>query len=541
MSASRLLDADNGLLAGSTKQDPDARPVRFDYLRRRTNVYVIIAVTFTVILSLFQVLPKAKPTERNVILMISDGFGPASQVMARNYYKEVNGLPRTAKLPLDDILVGSSRTLSSSSFVTDSAAGATAFACALKTYNGAIGVASDRLPCATVLEAAKAKGFLTALVVTSRITHATPASFSAHVPDRNLEQEILLYQLGNYSLGRNVDLMFGGGYCFYLPKGEPGSCRTDDADPKAVAGRYGWNVVSTRKEFDALSDSARLPLAGLFALDHISYEIDRNDAEQPSLSEMAAKALKILKANCKGCPGFFLMIEGSRIDMAAHRLTANIRSNDAPTHVREILEYNKVINETKKFVEANPGSTMISVSDHETGGVSVGTQLTAAYPTYEWKPLVLANVKNSSETISKALVAYSGDDMRKFVSSVVLPVWMDVKDATDEEVEFLATKNRTFFEYDNFVTKIISRRAVLGWSTHGHSAVDVNLYAYGVDSEKLRGNHDNTDIGKFIIGALELDMDFATSKLGSIAMAMPENQTGHPALQHFHQNVNKTV
>ncbi|KAJ1651299.1 vacuolar alkaline phosphatase, partial [Coemansia sp. RSA 25] len=119
--------------------------------------------------------------KRNVILMISDGFGPASETMARNYVQQINDLPVGFQSSLDEILVGSSRTRSKDSLVTDSAAGATAFSCLIKTYNGAIAVADDKMPCGTVLEAAKLqRGMLTGLVATSRITHATPASFSAH-------------------------------------------------------------------------------------------------------------------------------------------------------------------------------------------------------------------------------------------------------------------------------------------------------------------------------------------------------------------------
>lgn len=120
-------------------------------------------------------------SKKNVILMVSDGFGPASETLARNYYQRVNNLPLNFKMPLDTILIGQSRTRSSNSLVTDSAAGATAFSCAMKTFNGAIGVDPMKKSCGTVLEAAKLNGFATGLVVTSRITHATPASFAAHV------------------------------------------------------------------------------------------------------------------------------------------------------------------------------------------------------------------------------------------------------------------------------------------------------------------------------------------------------------------------
>ncbi|CAG8529187.1 15898_t:CDS:2 [Acaulospora colombiana] len=180
------------------------------------------------------------PTKRNVILMISDGFGPASETFARDYYQYVNDLPYNYVTPLDKILVGSSRTRSSNSLVTDSAA-----------------VNPEGSPCGTILEAAKEIGMVTGLVVTSRITHATPASFSAHVVSRNLEYNIATQQIGDYPLGRNVDLMFGGGRCYFLPNSSEGSCRPDTRDVLSEAKKLGFHYLSTREEFDKLETNSQ--------------------------------------------------------------------------------------------------------------------------------------------------------------------------------------------------------------------------------------------------------------------------------------------
>lgn len=121
-----------------------------------------------------------------------------------------------------------------------------------------------------------------------------------------------------------------------------------------------------------------LPLMFLFTPDHMSYEIDRDPSVEPSLKEMAAKTLSILaEKTAQSNKGFFVMIEGSRIDMAAH-------SQDPATHVREILAYQDTIAHVKEFVDAHPNTVMISVSDHETGGVSVARQVGSAYPEYRW-------------------------------------------------------------------------------------------------------------------------------------------------------------
>jgi alkaline phosphatase len=238
--------------------------------------------------------------------MISDGFGPASQTMARNFAQYSNNYSVGYQLPLDTILVGSSRTRSASSLVTDSAAGATAFSCMLKTYNGAIAVDVDGRPCGTVLEAAKELGFVTGLVATSRITHATPATFAAHVSSRAEESDIALQMIGNYSLGRRADLMFGGGSCFFKPKESPGSCRNDSIDVFSMARDIGWNVYQDKKEFEG---QYTLPVLNLFAPDMMSYEIDRDPQIEPSLTEMSLKALDILnRASKERSTKFFIIL-----------------------------------------------------------------------------------------------------------------------------------------------------------------------------------------------------------------------------------------
>ncbi|KAJ2910972.1 vacuolar alkaline phosphatase [Coemansia aciculifera] len=454
--------------------------------------------------------------KRNIILMISDGFGPASETMARNYVQQINDLPVGFQSPLDEILVGSSRTRSKSSLVTDSAAGATAFSCLLKTYNGAIAVADDKLPCGTVLEAAKLqRGMLTGLVATSRITHATPASFSAHVTHRDMEDLIAEYQIGNYSLGPVVDLMFGGGRCHFMPNTHANaSCRMDARDLWSEARAAGFNTLSTRKQFDDLASHGRgaamsLPLLGAFASSHMDYEIDRDATAQPSLAEMSAKALGILDAATKKKnAGFFLMIEGSRIDMAAH-------TNDPAAHLRDIVAYWDAISVARTYVDEHPDTVLISVSDHETGGFSVAKQLTPSYPEYLWNPRALEHVRHSIEYISYKLLAQPTSDQEaryRYVSDTVFAEWLGIKDAKHGEI-MAVTQELESIKLRQLLSDVISNRAQIGWATHGHSAVDVNLYAYGKDAHLLRGNHENTDIGKFIVDQLGLDLAKVSGKI----------------------------
>ena len=135
----------------------------------------------------------SKPTgKRNLIFMVSDGMGPASLSLTRSFRQFEGDLAIDDILNLDQHLLGQSRTRSSSSLVTDSAAGATAFSCGRKSYNGAISMLDGYVPCGTVLEAAKRAGYMTGLVVTTDLTDATPACFASHVNTRGGNRTVLL-------------------------------------------------------------------------------------------------------------------------------------------------------------------------------------------------------------------------------------------------------------------------------------------------------------------------------------------------------------
>ena len=308
--------------------------------------------------------------------------------------------------------------------------------------------------------AAKASGYLTGLVATSRITHATPASFAAHVISRDMESDIALYEIGNYTLGRSVDLLFGGGLCFFIPIGQNGSCRTDDISALQRAKDLGWNIGTDKHYFDNLDPkTVSLPLMNLFASDHMSYEVDRNASLQPSLKEMSLKALNILSNSIHNTKGFFMMIEGSRIDMASH-------TNDPVAHLHDILAYQETISAVKEFVDAHPDSILISISDHETGGISVGHQLGPKYPVYEWYPSALEHVQHSAEYISRALLKLPNGTRTDFIKDIIMTQWLHISDYTLQDIYFLdQEKNHEIIE--SYLGHLISDRAGLGWSTHG--------------------------------------------------------------------------
>lgn len=443
--------------------------------------------------------PSERPT--NIILLIPDGFGPASGTMARDYLRKYKGV---RALALDSIQTGSVRTFSTSSRVTDSAAGATAYATGHKTYNGAIAVDTLKQPVATILQAAHRRGMATGLVATSRITHATPASFSAHVENRWMENDIAVQQIAS-----GADVILGGGKRHFVPASVDGSRREDDRNLIDEAAANGYQVVESRDELMGVSAG---PVLGLFSMSHMDYEIDRYADEQPSLSEMTEKTLELLSADEDG---YFVMIEGSRIDHAGH-------SNDAAAHLHDILAYDEAVATALEHA-ANEGNTLVvSVSDHETGGLSLGRDIQkddGVDGVYAWRPEVLHRIQGSHGAMFDAAEegwstlndnATSSDSVA--VITEVLSDMAAIDDVTAAEKDAIADQLDSYGL--NFVlSDIIERRAVIGWTTRGHTAVDVNLYAFGPGSAHFRGNMDNTRVGEILAMLMNADLDALTTDL----------------------------
>lgn len=382
ISNDRDLAEEDALLTGQRiKRGDNARGWKF-WREIGLFVWALLATAVVIILAVVYQKQHQSPKhgdsdpsgKRNLIFMVSDGMGPTSLSLTRSFNQFQNGLPWSDQLVIDQHLIGQSRTRSTSSLITDSAAGATAFSCGLKSYNGAISVLPNHDPCGTVLEAAKKAGYMTGLVVTTRITDATPACFAAHVNMRSEEDRIAEQLIGDYPLGRVVDLMLGGGRCHFLPNTTEGSCRDDDKDIVAMAKEKGFSYVDNRKGFNGLKSGAAVhfPLLGLFANTDIPYEVDRRNEDDiyPSLHEMAETALKALSDATKNSDkGFFLMIEGSRIDHAGHQ-------NDPVAQVHEVLAYDKAFSSVLEFLEKDPvEAVMVSTSDHETGGLAAARRM----------------------------------------------------------------------------------------------------------------------------------------------------------------------
>jgi alkaline phosphatase len=422
---------------------------------------------------------------RNVILFIPDGFGPAHGTMARDFKRD--HLQQGSSLAMDAIEVGSIRTHATDSRVTDSAASATAYATGVKTYNGAISVDTEQRPLGTVLQAAKRRGLATGVVTTTRITHATPAAFVAHVPQRAMENEI-----AEHLLWTRPDVVIGGGTRFFLPESEGGS-RTDGRNLLDEARNLGYAVALDRSDFVAESS---MPFFALLAEDHLAFEVDRHLTDEPSLAELTRKALELLSRHDDG---FFVMIEAGRIDHAAH-------GNDAAGTLHDVLAFDEALQVALDFVERDGNTLLISVADHETGGLTLGRNIDGR-SLYAWYPEVLGRVRASHGPIVAALTAEGQDPIR------ALKEFTGIDDLSEAEMEGLRAAVTDGRGMNGVIAEIIARRAVIGWTTGGHTGVDVRLHAAGVASERLVGNHDNTFVGRIIAQLLGLDLETVTQEI----------------------------
>jgi alkaline phosphatase len=422
---------------------------------------------------------------RNLILMIPDGCGPAAITLARL----VSGRP----LVLDSLLVGAVRTHSADSHVTDSAAGGTAIATGVKTRNRMLGVDPEGRPLGTLVEAAKTRNLATGLVTTADLTDATPAAFVAHVAQRTLQDSI-----ASQMLEHRVDVLLGGDLSRWRPV-SAGGRRRDGRDLVAEHRALGGTVVTTPAE---LAAARRLPLLGLFGIgtDQIALEIDRDTLREPSLAQMAAKAIELLEPSPRG---FFLLIEGGRIDDAGH--------DDDPAGVtREVLAYDRAVGVAIAFARRDQHTLVVSVADHETGGLALGRRLGRASP-YVMHPESLLAARRS-------VWRMSGDIMDGGDPVAVAERGTGVGLLEDDERATLLTAAAAPDSVRRHgllqaLSEIESRRVRVGWSTGGHTGVDVGLYAFGPGSERFRGLHENTDVARLIAELLGLDLDAETARL----------------------------
>ena len=410
----------------------------------------------------------AESAPKNVIYMIGDGMGPA-YTTAYRYFQDDPTTKDVEKTVFDSILTGMATTYPDDhTYVTDSAAGATALSSGHKSYNGAVGVDTEKKPVKTMLEIARERGMTTALVATSQINHATPASFTAHNESRYNYDEIANDYIDNKIAGKlPVDLMLGGGTKYFIRED-----RNLVDEFKAAGYQYGDDIKN-------LNQITQLPAIGLYASKGLPFALDENPTR---LTQLTSKALDLLDGQNK--EGFFVMIEGSQIDWCGH-------ANDIACEMAEMDDFAKSIEKAKAYVDKNKDTILVITADHSTGGLTLG-----AHGQFKWQTDVIKGVKATAGKLTQQLL--DTDDLKS--------VWdanTNIEFTTENKIKLEQAKKMGDKALNLAVKSIISDTSFTGWTSGGHTAVDVQVFAYGKGSEQFIGSQNNTDIADKLIGFIE--------------------------------------
>ncbi len=452
------------------------------------------SITVTQLNSEAEASKQAKKSPTNVIMLIMDGSSNNAVSLARWYKGD--------SLAMDEILTGAVTTYSAESAITDSAPAGTALATGHKSNSGYVGVLPSKVdmpgveenptnaftPVANVLEGAKQLGKATGIVATSEIQHATPASFSTHVTSRSNYDDI-----GEQQVYQNMDVILGGGYD-YLKSAN----RKDGEDLVSVIENKGYDLVSTRNE---LLTSKSNKIYGSFASSTLAYDFDRSktNPEEPTLAEMTSKAIETLS---KDKDGFFLMVEGSKVDWAAH-------ANDPIGMITDILAFDEAVNEALKFAEKDKNTMVIAVTDHGNSGITIGNENTSS--TYD-----KINISNYINPLKKATMTVEGalSQLKSDRSNLLEVAKLYGLDnlTTQETATINATETN---KLSSTFIKLLSKRADLGFTTGGHTGDDVFLYSYGPN--QITGLVDNTDLAKEMASFMGIKLDNLTKDLYSNA------------------------
>lgn len=441
-----------------------------------------------------------------VFYFIGDGMG-VNQVQGTEIYqaelKEQMGISPLlfTQFPYSTVAITNSAT----NRVTDSAAAGTALATGCKTKNSAIGVLKDQeTPVSSVAAWAKDKGCRVGITTSVTVNHATPGAFYAHAAKRTLYHEI----------GKDL---YKTGFDFYA--GSDFRDATDKNNPTAdnlydMADKNGYTIARGYKDY--LKKSKKADKMILLQTEEASqresvaipYAIDRKKGDM-TLQDITRSAINFLSKDAPN--GFFLMVEGGRIDWACH-------SNDAATTFHEIIDFDNAIKIAYEFYSQHPDETLIVVTaDHETGGFVLGTG------TYDLNLQVLKNQKvseNGFTRIVNQMRAKTHNRVRWEAIQQALKenfgFWDKVALTAQQEARLKAVYEKSLMHQDMKLEKseyaqdepiaseakrIINEIALIGWTSGGHSAGYVPVFAIGAGAELFQGRMDNTEIPERIAQA----------------------------------------
>lgn len=440
---------------------------------------------------------KVKPT-KNLILMIPDGTSTSTLSVLRWYREYLNPQDCKATLSIDPYICGLVRQYCSDAPVIESSAAMTSFMTGYRVQGPNICVypkphpGQDLLkvspdstwqPLATVLEGAKIlANKATGLVVTVKATHATPAGTYAHVVSRYDDFNIVRQMASN-----GVDLVFGGGTAYV------------DDDVRDILKDKGTQYIE--KDVNAFRGLDTYKAWALFADKDLAFEMDRDSTKEPSLTEMTAKAISLLS---KSPEGFFLMVEGSKVDYAAH-------SNDPAGLISEFDEFDKAVAEAIEFAKKDGNTTVVVVPDHGNASPNIGDRF---YRDYDMKGIdsafvMLPQYKATANGIANAIKLCDKSEVRE-----VFREYTGIDLSESEEVKLLAAMAHIEKNYMNVsysrnlvatVTSIMNAHTHIGYVSGSHTAEDVFLAVYNPNGQVPRGWMEGTDLAGYMWEVLGLD------------------------------------
>lgn len=423
------------------------------------------------------------PDVKYVFYFIGDGMG-INQVFGTEKFNQATGRQDVnfAHFPVRGFVT----THSSSSLVTDSAAGGTALASGVKTYNSAIGVDPDTLAVTCLTDWASANGFGTGVCTSVGLNHATPACFIAHTSTRKNYEDISTQYLSS-----PVDFAAGAGFI------REGKSEKDNAYFIQASEQAGIKVFRG-PSFDGIANATGrvLCLSGKDQED-LPYAIDRQEGDT-KLADFVKAGIDYLEANF-GKKGFFFMIEGGKIDWASH-------ADDAAAMVHELNDMAEAMDVVLAFYERHPEQTLIVVTaDHETGGLMLGSGK------YEMTPELLLHQTASKDVLKKKFndaffpegakrTAPNWAEVKEFLSEN-LGLWSSVPVSARTEAALHNLSDQSKSNGDALVVEaidVLTRAAGYQWSYGAHSGSPVGLYVKGKCAESFARIEDNTGIAPMI-------------------------------------------
>lgn len=433
---------------------------------------------------------------KNIIILFADGAAPTQWELGRYASRVLRNQPFVATdRVFRDGSLGMLSTHPAGVYVTDSAAGASAMATGFKARNGAVSVTPDGGRPRTVMEAAKQAGKRIGLVTTAQIYDASPAAFSVHADTRDEAQSIV-----DQYLALEPDVLLGGGRDFFLPQAAGGK-RNDGKDMLAAFAAKGYAILRDPQQ---LREAKAAKVLGLFSNRELKLEIDRNPAQEPTLTDMTRAALQALTRDTGSGSdrGFVLFVETENTDDAGHH-------NDVASLIRALWAFDDAVAVALEFQARNPDTLVIVAADHETGGLSATSARNE--PRGNTYPVIVGpkefekvmRIDASLDSVAARLGSRPSPELLDRLVAKHFPGFTLDADLREAILQRRPLERNFGMSVQIVLSRMISRQTGFYWGTTGHTAQPVAVGAIGPDAAVFRGYADNTEFGRRLLQLID--------------------------------------